>query len=190
MKYSHASFIFFFGVVFYKRIYAFKTMAKYAKVHYRTFGFASAPDRKTIRRRFQSLPNLLVYAIAHIAIHMSKKAFSTFRFSSCFVDKSIFRSKGGVWYKQDMEDGVVPHPSIDTDASWAKSAYHKWRFGYGLHLIGNQFHFPISATVTTASVKDHSLLNVLLQHIHDFVGVVVGDKGYFAVDIMQNVYEK
>jgi hypothetical protein len=53
-----------------------------------------------------------------------------------------------------MKEGIIPHTSIDTEASWAKSDYHGWRFGYGLHLIVNQFRFPIAAIVATASDKD------------------------------------
>ena len=190
LTYSHSSFVVFFIVVLYKRIFAFKAMTKYAKIHYATFGFKSAPDRRTIRRRFVDLPKLLMFAIPHLAKHSLKYAYSTFHFRFAFVDKSVFRSLGGIWHKKHMLLGIVPHKSIDTAASWAKSAYHNWRFGYGLHIICNENRFPISACVTTACVKDHSLLTQLLEHLHDYIGILVGDRGYFAIRNLKAVYEK
>ncbi len=190
LRYSHSCFVLFFMVVLYKRIFAFKTMAKYARVHYATFGFPQAPDRTTIRRRFIALPELLMFAIPHLAIESLKYAYSIFHFRFAFVDKSAFRSLGGIWHKIHMQSGVVPHRSIDTDASWANSAYHRWRFGYGLHIICNEHRFPISACVTTASVKDHTLLMTLLEYLHPYIGIVVGDKGYFAIRSIKAIYEK
>ena len=169
LKYSHSVFIVFFMVVLYKRIFRFKTMEKYAKANYKTFGFCDAPDRKTIRRRFLELPKILTFAIPHLAVESLKYSYDTFNFRFAFVDKSVFRSLGGIWHKKQMEKGIVPHSSIDTEASWAKSAYHKWRFGYGLHVICNQYRFPVSACVTTACVKDHTLLSILLKHLHQSI---------------------
>lgn len=84
-----------------------------------------------------------------------------------------------------MKIGRVPHPSIDTEGSWAKSAYHGWRFGYGLHVICNQYRFPINAWVTTACVKDHSLIEQLLAYLNQYVGILVGDRGYFALKTLK-----
>jgi Transposase DDE domain len=190
LKYSHSSFIVFFMVVLYKRMFRFKTMEKYAKINFAIFGFSNAPSRKTIRRRFLDLPQVLAFAIPHLAIEGLKYSYEIFQFRSAFVDKSVFRSLGGIWHKKHMLLNIVPHPSIDTEASWAKSAYHNWRYGYGLHLICNQYRFPISACVTTASVKDHTLLDTLLTHLHQYVGVLVGDKGYFAIKSIKAIYEK
>jgi hypothetical protein len=190
LKYSHSSFIVFFMVVSYKRMFRFKTMEKYAKINYAVFSFPDAPSRKTIRRRFLDLPKLLAFVIPHLAIESLKYSYETFQFRFAFVDKSVFRSLGGIWHKKHMLMNIVPHPSIDTEASWAKSAYHNWRYGYGLHIICNQYRFPISACVTTASVKDHTLLDTLLTYVHQYIGIVVGDKGYFAIRSIKAIYEK
>jgi Transposase DDE domain len=190
LKYSHSVFIVFFMVVLYKRIFHFKTMEKYAEANYVVFGFPNAPSRKTIRRRFLELPKILAYAIPHLAIESLKYSYDIFQFRFAFVDKSVFRSLGGIWHKKHMIAKIVPHRSIDTEASWAKSAYHNWRFGYGLHIICNQFRFPISACVSTASTKDHTLLSTLLTHLHQYIGVVVGDKGYFAITSIKAIYQK
>jgi hypothetical protein len=190
ITYKHSTFIVFFMVVLYKRIFRFKTMEKYAKANYLVFGFPNAPDRKTIRRRFLELPRILAFAIPHLAIESLKYSYDTFHFRFAFVDKSVFRSLGGIWHKEQMKKGIVPHSSIDTEASWAKSAYHKWRFGYGLHIVCNQYRFPISACVTTACTKDHTLLCTLLNSVHRYIGIVVGDRGYFAITSLKAIYEK
>lgn len=190
LQYSHSSFLVFFMVVLYKRIFRFQTMEKFAKVHYATFGFPNAPSRRTIRRRFLDLPTILAFAIPHVAIESLKFSYEKFHFRHAFVDKSVFRSLGGIWHKKHLLLKIVPHWSIDTDASWAKSAYHNWRFGYGLHIICNQNRFPISACVTTACVKDHTLLSTLLTHLQDYIGIVVGDRGYFAITSLKAIYEK
>jgi hypothetical protein len=190
LTYAHSSFVLFFIVVFYKRIFAFKAMEKYAQSHFSDFGFPKAPDRKTIRLRFWALPELLHFAIPKLAIKSLEWGYSTFQFRFAFIDKSVFRSKGGIWHKKHIQAGIVPHPSIDTDASWAKSAYHKWRFGYGLHIVCNENRFPISACVTTACVKDHTLIEGLLNHLHSYIGVLVGDNGYFALRTLKAIYKK
>jgi hypothetical protein len=83
----------------------------------------------------------------------------------------------------------VPHSSIDTDASWGKSAYHGWRFGYGLHLLCNQHRFPLACTVTTAASKDTTQLIPLLVHFAQHLGVVVADAGYVAVGLLKQLFE-
>jgi hypothetical protein len=190
LTHSHSSFVLFFLVMFLKRIHEYQTMEKYLKVHFKAFGFPSAPSRKTIQRRFDKLSILLDFLIPKFADYCSKLDYSLFGFSFCFIDKSVFRALGGLWHKKDMQTGRVPHPSIDVEASWAKSAYHQWRFGYGLHVICNRNRFPISACVTTASVKDYTLLEKLIKPLKDSIGLVIGDKGYFAVSFLQKVYEK
>ena len=188
--FSDASFVLFFMVIFYKRIHSFKAMEKYVKVHFAQFGFPEAPSRKTIRRRFLELPLVLKFVMPRIAEECKKLDFPTFGFSFAFIDKSVFKALGGIWHKKDMKINRVPHKSIDTDGSWAKSAYHNWRFGYGLHVICNQYRFPINAWVTTASVKDHTLLETLVEPLSQHIGIIVGDRGYFALRSMQNIYKK
>ena len=142
--YTQASMTLFFMVMMLKGIYTFSGMTKYVKIHYEAFGFPQAPSRKTIRRRFLALPEYIHWLLPEIVQHCQELEYSQFRCSWAFVDKSIFRALGGIWHKKHMKQGIVTHPSIDTDASWAKSAYHGWRFGYGLHLVCLQNRFPVS----------------------------------------------
>lgn len=190
-KYSRASFIVFFVIMFIKKIHHFKAMHKYAQKHHRYFGWSFAPTRKTIRMRFEALPTImqeLIPALAQSLAMVDKK----FNFKWVFIDKrfaarSVFRALGGLWHTKQMKEGIVPHHSIDTQASWAKSDYHGWRFGYGLHLIVNEFRFPIAATVATASDKDYSFVEMLIRSIHQKISIIVGDRGYFCADVIEKI---
>ena len=43
---------------------------------------------------------------------------------------------------------------LDTDATWSKSGYHGWVYGYGLHLTGNHAGFPVLMLVETATFSE------------------------------------
>jgi hypothetical protein len=184
------SFVLFFMLMLLKRIHAFAAMHRWAKAHHALLGWQQAPDRKTIRRRFLALPTVLQHLMAAIAHQCLKLDYSIFGYACSFADKSVFRARGGLWHKKHMLLQVVPHSSIDTDASWAKSEYHGWRFGYGLHLLCNRYRFPLMAIVTTASTKDYQLLETLIRPLKERVGVVVADSGYFASRILQTIYQQ
>ena len=188
-KYSRASFIVFFVVMFLKKIHRFNSMHKYAQQHYRVFKWSSCPTRKTIRTRFEALPTLLQILIPEIAKVFAEQD-KHFNFKWVFIDKSVFRSLGGIWHAKHMKLGIVPHPSIDTEASWAKSDYHGWRFGYGLHLIVNEFRFPIAAKVATACQKDYHFVETLIEHIYHKISIIVGDRGYFCAEVIEKINQK
>ncbi len=177
-QYNWPSLLLFFLVMFLKRIHSFQAMARYAQQHYRSFGWNSPPCRKTLVRRFEALPPILYRLLPVVAQAASKLNQSVFGYRWAFIDKSVFRAKGGLWHQAQRRLGIVPHPSIDTDASWAKSAYHGWRFGYGLHLVGNAHRFPLACRVTTAASKDDTQLVPLLVHFAQHLGIVVADAGY------------
>ncbi len=185
--YSTCSMILFFMVMMLKKIYTFKTMETYAKQYYQYFGWQKAPSRKTIRTRFEKLSADLENVISSVALACMDLSLSCFSLKVCFVDKSVFCSKGGIWHRKHQKEGIVPHSSIDTEATWAKSKYHGWRFGYGLHLIVNELRFPMTCVVTTASVKDYTQVNKLIHYLHEKIGVIVGDKGYFCLKVIKNL---
>jgi hypothetical protein len=190
VTYSQMSVLLFFMVMNLKKIHQFKTMHKWAKEHHQKLGWQQAPDRKTIRRRFLALPAIIQLLMPAIAQHCRQLNHAVFGYACSFADKTVFRALGGLWHKVHMLVGVVPHSSIDTEASWAKSDYHGWRFGYGLHLICNRHRFPLMATVTTASTKDYTLLTTLVAPLRDWLGMVVADKGYFASAYLEAVYQQ
>lgn len=187
--YSRASMTLFFIVMTIKKIHSFKAMKSYVDLHYQNFGFENSPSRKTLRRRFLEQPRLIQRLLPEIAHRCQQADYTQFRSSWCFVDKSIFRALGGLWHKKHQQQGIIPHSSIDTDASWGKSPYHQWRFGYGLHVVCLQNRFPIAVTVTTASVKDYTCVNLLLEHLRTMVGIIVGDAGYQCWKIIKELYQ-
>lgn len=189
-KYSDVSMLLFFIVMMLKRNHHFKTMEKYAQCHYHHYGWSQAPDRKTLRRRFEQMPNVLAWLLPCIAIYGAKMCWKVFSFRWVFADKSLFNAFGGVWHQKQMEANQVPHSDIDTQGTWGYSPYHKWRFGYGLHLICNQYRFPVYACVTTASVKDHTQLENLIKPLTHYIGMVIGDAGYFAREVLSHLLEK
>jgi hypothetical protein len=173
-----------------KRIFTFKGMARYAAIYYRHFGFQAAPSRQTIRRRFYALPALLQGVIPLIADDARPL---DERFASAgigFIDKCLFWAKGGVWHKKHMKAGLVPIPTIDTEATWGFTPYrHRWVFGYGLHALVNRFRFPLSAKVTTASAKDDQQVSALLTALPYALLILVGDKGYRVIKTIKRVFK-
>lgn len=188
--YSHSSFILFFISMFLRRIYQFKTMARILKTNYAYYGFKKAPCRKTIRLRYKKLPKVIMYILPYIAKysyrHLCRKVFNI---KWIFSDKSIFRAKGGLWHKKHMKQGIIPHSSIDTDASWAKSPYHGWRFGYGLLIFTNESRIPVAAMADTASFSEAKQLQEMLKCLKEYVGIIVGDAAYKVFKIINQLYK-
>lgn len=187
--YSQASMLLFFIVMQLKGIHQFKAMANYVKYHYEWFSFAAAPSRKTIRRRFIEMPGFIRWLLPCVAREVSQMD-EHLSIRIGFVDKSIFKALGGIWHKKHKQAGIVPHPSIDTDASWGKSAYHGWRFGYGLHLIVNHLRFPLAACVTTADTPDKEQVGPLLNGLLPHLLILVGDTGYRAIRFLQQLWNR
>jgi hypothetical protein len=189
--YSEVGMIFLFMTLFVKGIFTFKAMTRYAALHYQHFGFKTAPSRQTIRRRFYALPTLLqqlIPVVADDAVSLDA------RFASRgigFIDKCLFWAKGGVWHKKQMKAGIVPIPTIDTEASWGFTPYrNRWIFGYGLHAIVNRIRFPLSACVTSGSAKDDRQVLTLLASLPQALLLLVGDKGYRVMKTIKAVFKK
>lgn len=187
--YSQASMLLFFIVMQLKGIHKFKAMANYIKYRYTWFNFERAPSRKTIRRRFIAMPGFIRWLLPCIAREVSQMD-EHLSIRIGFVDKSIFRALGGIWHKQHRKQGIVPHSSIDTDASWGKSAYHGWRFGYGLHLVVNHLRLPLAACVTTAAAPDKEQVKRLLNGLLPHLLMLVGDAGYRAIRFLQQLWNR
>jgi len=102
------------------------------------------------------------------------------------TDTALLKSKGKVWHKSSMKEGIVPRSGIDRDARWGRSRTKGWLFGYKLHMICSTDPtsrvVPLTADVTTANISDKpaypelvsSLLPETLKKIH----YVVADPGY------------
>ena len=102
------------------------------------------------------------------------------------TDTALLKSKGKVWHKSSMKEGIVPCSGIDRDAKWGRSRTKGWLFGYKLHMMCSTDPtsrvVPLSADVTTANISDKpaypelvsSLLPETLKKIH----YVVADPGF------------
>jgi hypothetical protein len=102
------------------------------------------------------------------------------------TDTALLKSKGKVWHKSSMKEGIVPCSGIDRDARWGRSRTKGWLFGYKLHMICSTDPtsrvVPLSADVITANISDKpaypelvsSLLPETLKKIH----YVVADPGF------------
>jgi transposase len=102
------------------------------------------------------------------------------------TDTALIKSKGKVWHKSSMKEGIAPCSGIDTDAKWGYSHTKGWIFGYKLHMMCSTDPtsgvVPLSADVTTANISDKpaypelvsSLLPETLKKIH----YVVADPGF------------
>jgi hypothetical protein len=185
--YSQISFLLFFMAMVIKKIHKFKAMARYAKEHYPEYGFPNAPSRQTIRRRFMSLPELIQRLLPFSSEDLCDID-ERFSMRTGFIDKCLFWAKGPRWHKKYMLQNIIPFKSIDREASWGYSPYHKWVFGYAVHLICNEFRFPLSASVTTAKVNESKQVPVLLKYLKELV-LLIGDKGYRLLPLIKNTFE-
>src|SRR5215207_1673723 len=83
------------------------------------------------------------------------------------------------------ERGVVPHPSIDTEAAWTKSGWHGWVYGWKLHLVSTAaaVWIPLAADLTPANTADNEAAPGLLDELPAEAGFVLGDTHYGAPNV-------
>ena len=75
-------------------------------------------------------------------------------------DQSLFKAPRTVWHQSDRKMGRIPERlrNLATDATWSKSGYQGWVYGYGLHLTTNQAGFPLLMEVETATFSEKEAL--------------------------------
>ena len=161
--YCSRSFIVFFMMMQFRGIYGFKTQWRWLTNHpevLQILGWQQPPHRTTIARRYKALYEgieALILFIGQYAANLSEQFHST----DLVIDKSLFKARGPVWHQADRKAGKVPTHlrNLDTDATWSKSKYHGWVYGYGLHLICTQGAFPTLMTVQSASVSESFVID-------------------------------
>jgi hypothetical protein len=97
-------------------------------------------------------------------------------------DASLFKAQGPVWHQADRQAGRIPENlrKLDTGASWAKSGYPGWVYGYSLHLTCNRAGFPKLVQTETARVSESQVLAQKTAALFRFQPLaVVGDNAYF-----------
>lgn len=169
LVYQHKSMIVFFVWMQFKRIYSFKTQWKWLKQHPEVLGvleWERVPHRTSLSRRYKQLYDVLEELVVYLG-QGSGDLGDELKTGHLCEDQSLFKAQGPVWHQSDRQQGRIPLKlrHLDTDATWAKSAYHGWVYGYGLHLTCNAYGFPVLMQVETATYDETHALQDKEAHI-------------------------
>lgn len=182
--YQNQVLIVFFMMMQFRRIFQFKTQWKWLKSHpdqCEQLGFATIPHRTSLSRRYKALGPILEELGAFLG-QATEPLDECFESNDLYEDKSLFKAQGPVWHQSDRKAGRIPDKlrNLDTDATWSKSAYHGWVYGYGFHLTCNVVGFPKLIQTETASVSESQVIDSKSDHILHILcpDVLTGDNGY------------
>jgi len=182
--YQNQELIVFFMVMQARRIFEFKAQWRWLKVHPRAceqLGLTQVPHRTTLSRRYKALCPVLAAFIAFIG-QDAEALGEEFESHELYEDKSLFKAKGPIWHQSDRKAGRIPEKlrNLDTDATWSKSGYHGWVYGYGLHLTCNRAGFPKLIAVETGAFSEQQALQTKETHILTILrpDTLCGDNGY------------
>jgi hypothetical protein len=184
--YKQREMIVFFMLMQQRQITAFKAQRRWLMTHpgeCGRLGWESVPDRTTLSRRSKALYPLLQAFVLFVG-QDAETLDERFESRDLYEDKSLFKAKGPVWHQSDRQAGRIPEKlrNLDTEASWSKSAYHGWVYGYGMHLTDNRAGFPKLVQIETAAYSEAQTMQdkepVLLQVLRP--DTLSGDNGYTA----------
>src|SRR5437764_11345101 len=139
------------------------------------------PSRRTFERRLAALPATLPAQIGCLGRYLVAELEPWLAYArAAAIDSTVLRARGGVWHKKDREAGVVPHTSIDTEASWTKSGWHGWVYGWKLHLVCavGAIWIPLAALLTPAAEADNLQAPALLPELPLELRFLLGDQHY------------
>jgi len=161
--FSEDSFVIFFMLMQYRRIHAGKSQWRWLHKQpevVEMLGWAQIPHCTTIGRRYKRLYELLQRFVLFIGQDRSGLAEQLDQ-RHLVEDKSLFKARGPVWHERMRQAGRIPPKlrNLDTDATWSRSAYHGWVYGYGLHMTCNEDAFPVMLQVETAAVSESQVLD-------------------------------
>lgn len=161
--FSEKAMIVLFSLCQFRRIFRFKTQRRWLKGHPEMLALLQwerVPDRTTLSRRYKQLYETIQAFVAFNGRYAPQldPAFSQ---EHLVEDKSLFKALGPVWHQSDRQAGRIPNKlrNLDTDATWSKSAYQGWVYGYGLHLTCNEAAFPTLVQVETATYPESAVLD-------------------------------
>lgn len=141
----------------------------------------SVPDRSTLSRRYKAL-YAIIHAFSAFLGQDSEPLGEEMRTKHLNEDQSLFKAQGSVWHQSDRKRDRLPEKlrNLDQDATWKKSAYHGWVYGYGVHLTTTQAGFPVLVEVETASFSKKEAIErkeaVILTQIRP--DTLCGDDAY------------
>ena len=160
--YENQGLILFFMWMQFKRIYKFKSQwcwLNNPQSERERLGWKTVPHRTTLSRRYKTLYGVVQEFIEFLG-QQSAPLGEELRTQHLCEDQSLFKAQGSVWHQSDRKAGRIPEKlrHLDTDGTWAKSGYHGWVYGYGLHLTNNQAGFPVLVEVETAAFSEKEAL--------------------------------
>lgn len=141
---------------------------------------AAIPHRSTLSRRFKDLYDTIQAFTCFIG-WWAEMLSPDYNSQVLVEDASLFKAHGPVWHQSDRKANRIPEKlrNLDTDASWGKSGYHGWVYGYALHLTCNRIGFPKLVQVETASRDEsHVLEQKSAQLFHLNLRAFVADNAY------------
>lgn len=156
--YEEQAMIVFFMWMQFKQIYKFKAQWNWLNQHpeeRQRLGWSKVPHRTTLSRRYKTLYSVIQAFIAFLG-EDSEALGTEMSTKHLNEDQSLFKAQGTVWHQSDRKQGRIPDKlrNLDTDATWKKSAYHGWVYGYGIHLTSTRAGFPVLVEVETASFSE------------------------------------
>jgi hypothetical protein len=156
--FSQKCFIVLFVIMQFRHIFKFKAQKRWLEEHPEMLSLLKwpcVPNRTTFSRRYKALGPVLEAFVLFVG-EAGEDLGQEFANHHLVEDKSLFKALGPVWHQSDRKDGRIPDKlrHLDTDATWGKSAYQGWVYGYGLHLTCTEAAFPKLVGVQTASVKE------------------------------------
>jgi len=162
-EYQDRVLIVFFTIMSIRRITTFKAQHRWLLQHLHEaipLGFEQIPHRITLSRRYKTLYPTVQAFIAFVG-RWAEALGLEFESRVLIEDASLFKACGPVWHQADRLAGRIPEKlrKLDQEASWRKSAYHGWVYGYSIHLTCNRSGFPKLVQVETASVAEGGVLD-------------------------------
>jgi hypothetical protein len=145
-----------------RRIWRFKAQHRWLEEHpemLKVLKWEQIPHRTTLSRRYKQL-YAVVQAFVQFIGQDAGALDERLRQHHLVEDKSPFKAAGPVWHQRDRQAGRIPENlrNLDTEASWTKSGYHGWVYGYGLHLTCNEDALPALVQVETGAVAETTVM--------------------------------
>lgn len=156
--YNNQRMVVLFVILQFRRIWHFKAQHRWLTQHpqlLKWLCWEQVPHRTTFSRRYKQLYEVVQAFVQFIGQDASALD-ARLRQQHLVEDKSLFKALGPVWHQSDRKRGRRPEKlrNLDIDATWSKSGYHGWVYGYGLHLTCNEDAFPALVQVETAAVAE------------------------------------
>jgi hypothetical protein len=183
LTYAQRVLIVVFTLMLIRRITEFKAQRRWLETHpveAAQLGLHKLPHRTTLMRRYKRIAPT-VAAFVEFVGKWAETVEATCSSDILVIDGSLFKARGPVWHQSDRMQSRVPEKlrNLDKDASWGKSGYHGWVYGYRLHFTCNLAGFPKVVQVTTANTAESTVLeqgeSKLLERKPQ---AVVGDNGF------------